>query len=491
MLNRLKQVPFYIWLTIIYGICLAISLYHHELWRDETETWMIAAGSHSPAEIFRNARYEGHPYLWFFVVWPFTYFNSPDWVKVPHFLIAVGSCYLIARYTPFPKWVTLLLMFGYFFFYEYGAISRNYQLGVMGVMGFCLLYPVALRKPWVGAIFLCIAAGAHFLSLIIALALGFYFLVGLVQKILSEKMPTSFTVQVAACAILFLAFTGINILLLLPTNEGFGHEWLTAFDHDRFNCVFQLFWRAFLPIPKDIMAFWNTSIFESSWEKYLGVTLLFALPILMIRHRWHALFYFLIAMGIVTFQYSMYAGYLRHSGMIWLAFVGVITLICVRYGWQQLPKPVKTGFIVLLLIHGYVGIMATAKDIRYPFSGGKATWNYVKKAGYANYHVIGHVDYVVSTFTAYYGKPVYYVISDTMGTYVKWNNKRMHYHMPYYLNEHKEALQAAAESTIILSDDPLPGFDWLELKYYSGRSIEETERLYVYTIKPLGKLGNQ
>ena len=48
-------------LTAAYALLLAFTLFHHELWRDELQAWMLARDSSGPLDLFRNAEYEGSP----------------------------------------------------------------------------------------------------------------------------------------------------------------------------------------------------------------------------------------------------------------------------------------------------------------------------------------------------------------------------------------------------------------------------------------------
>ena len=52
-----------------FGVVLAIRLGRHGLWRDELQGWTIVRSSATPWALLHNLRYEGHPPLWYLVLW--------------------------------------------------------------------------------------------------------------------------------------------------------------------------------------------------------------------------------------------------------------------------------------------------------------------------------------------------------------------------------------------------------------------------------------
>ncbi|HEY2726502.1 MAG TPA: hypothetical protein VGI61_04980, partial [Parafilimonas sp.] len=54
---------------ILYIIIVSYAMFHHELWADELHSWNIAKGSNSFFDLIRNTRYEGHPPVWYVILW--------------------------------------------------------------------------------------------------------------------------------------------------------------------------------------------------------------------------------------------------------------------------------------------------------------------------------------------------------------------------------------------------------------------------------------
>ena len=71
MKNKINILIFVLW-------CLfaLIGLFHHELWRDETQVWCLVRDVNF-FDLFAATRIEGHPMLWYLLVLPFAKLGLP------------------------------------------------------------------------------------------------------------------------------------------------------------------------------------------------------------------------------------------------------------------------------------------------------------------------------------------------------------------------------------------------------------------------------
>src|SRR6266436_3696591 len=138
---------------VLLAIVNSVRLFHHAMWRDELQAFMLAAASSTPLDLFGNLKYEGHPGLWHLLLWLITRFTSdPVAMQAAQLLIALGIWVLIWRVSPFRLFEKLLLLLSYYLFWEYFVVSRNYALGVL--LGFGFVAVVVFRPkqwlwPWV------------------------------------------------------------------------------------------------------------------------------------------------------------------------------------------------------------------------------------------------------------------------------------------------------------------------------------------------------
>ena len=63
--SRFSDNRFALTLSTVFLIIGAVIAWHHEMWRDEMQAWLIARDAPSVIELFKILkRYEGHPSVW-------------------------------------------------------------------------------------------------------------------------------------------------------------------------------------------------------------------------------------------------------------------------------------------------------------------------------------------------------------------------------------------------------------------------------------------
>src|SRR5262245_4021887 len=110
----------------------------HELWRDEVWVWLVAGESHSLADLFAALERSGKGY-----VFPLLCFlarqgsSSPRAMQLVHLVVAGAAAFAFARWAPLGRRERALFVLGYFPFFEYAVISRDYVVGVLLVWMAC------------------------------------------------------------------------------------------------------------------------------------------------------------------------------------------------------------------------------------------------------------------------------------------------------------------------------------------------------------------
>src|SRR4249920_3250537 len=86
-----KQLRYSLIVTGVFLCFAAFGLWHHEMWRDEHQAWLVARDAHSLSQFFQNIRYEGNPGLWHSLLYLITCFShNPVYMQVLHLMIACG-----------------------------------------------------------------------------------------------------------------------------------------------------------------------------------------------------------------------------------------------------------------------------------------------------------------------------------------------------------------------------------------------------------------
>src|SRR3954453_20127568 len=70
-------------LLVLYAAIVLWCALHHELWRDEVRAASIAHSSRWPWDLIRNLHNEGHPPLWYWLLYVGTFVGRGLWVLKP------------------------------------------------------------------------------------------------------------------------------------------------------------------------------------------------------------------------------------------------------------------------------------------------------------------------------------------------------------------------------------------------------------------------
>lgn len=132
-----------------YIIGISIIGYYHEPWFDEAQAWMIARCATIKEIMFEIPHYEGHPPLWHLLLVPFAKLGAP--YEISLFLVNAVFCIisvaLLLWKSPFPKIIRCLLPFSYFYFYQFGVMSRPYSMMMLALTFAAMAYSMRNQKP--------------------------------------------------------------------------------------------------------------------------------------------------------------------------------------------------------------------------------------------------------------------------------------------------------------------------------------------------------
>lgn len=414
---------------------------HHEMWRDEIQAWLLARDSTSIFQLFAHLKYEGHPGLWHLCLMPLTRITtSPIIMQVFHLIIAGATVYLFARYSPFNRLQKFLFSFGYFALYEYAILARNYALGLLLITIFCILFKKRYeRLIWVGITLFCLAhTSVH--ALILTISISFVLMCEYLYRRRNEtRIENSGGTWIGGALISIGILTAI-LQLNPPPDTGFAVAWKFEYDAAHLNKVTNLITRAYFPMPKAVMEFWNSHQLET-YALFQAVQtplccLLILCSILLLLKRPTALFIYLIAtLGLLSFFYIKYLGSMRHHGFLFLTLLLAIwiyrdcpeiTLPFNRFA-EAASRLLAPVFTVLLIFHFIGGITAARMDIYHVFSYGKQTAAYIQAQGMQEIPMVGESDSAVSTIVGYLQKKqIYYARGSRFGSFVRWDNARNH-----------------------------------------------------------------
>lgn len=446
-------------------MCLiAVVNYFHEPWRDEYQALLLANSSSDFTDVVWRARYEGHPSLWYLILYLIP--NTWDQVAVAKTLavgIMAGAGWLIAFRAPFPTAIKAGVLFSFFFCYEYSAFFRQYGLAVL----LFLLAIAALRsdrpgRHWTVFIPLSLLPFTQIYGAL--LSAGLFACIVYMQwrgdRILSTRSG------IAAAGLYLIAFA-VAIWDVIPAPDGNFHgSW--SLEGSKLLYAMTIPAKAFLPFPA--LAPWNwdsTLIAEvagnagpvlSEWILASVSLLILTCATLTLRKSRSAQVVFLCSsLFILLFCGLRFHGSLRHQGMIFIAYIGALWLARTDQFGNAQGEPVKMRSFLpfILVVQVAAGITMTTVDILLPFSGSAGTAKFLRESGRDQNAIFSACEDRGISIAGALNRPVYYPIIHRKATYMEWNNDR-HWGIP--VEEHLvefDSLVTTTPGMLYLTADPL------------------------------------
>lgn len=516
------QVRFSLILSLVFFSLAFFGILHHEMWRDEIHTWLVAQKSESLWNLFYQMRYDGHPSIWYLCVYGLTRITkNAIAMQIFHIMIATGSVYLFSLYSRFSRFQIILFTFSYFSFFEYALVSRSYSLGILSTFWCCKLITDRHRNYLAISIILAVMANVSFYTLVVAfsillgLSIEVIFLPWLQQENSQNETLTHSILRQRnnpklASIYLVIAILGITIALaqmqfFAPADRANVEGWFFHFDANRFFSSLSILYKSFLPIPALKVTFWNQYIMGIWVQAPLFLPLLCFSILCLIRTPIPLLIYLSGLGSILLFNYTKYFGAARHYGHIWILFIACLWIAKyykVFFSWNFLDQKIdrllssfnfsifekrKEVIITSLLVcHFISGFYAWGIDLVHPFSTAQAASHFIQtKYAREDFFLSGFPDWSAASFPAYLDREIYYPNRDGFGTFVLWNNKRQAITTEDAIARVQEEVSRRSQDSIFILNAPLSieeSSDLSLIATFKG-SIVGDEDSYLYWIK--------
>ena len=481
----------------IAGLLGFIVILHHEMWRDELQAWRIATSSTSFKELFANSRHEGHPAIWYIALYGLSRWSDhPLVMQLFHLAIGTASIFVLCCYSPFRKWQRICLSFGYFMFFEYYVISRNYALGVLALWSFCAIRTHYPNEVLLSVVMLGVLANTSAFGAVIAVGLGMWVLFEDLGKPDRTTRNSIFTVAILSGA-LYLANSHSS-----PSADNSPRilAWNTALLGTYVERTLGSVWSSYVPIPSNIPNFWNTNIlgrlgtigigniiFESrDVAAILSYVFIGASSLLFIRHSPLLLVYVGTTAMLLFFLHTKANHGIRHTGHLFLLFVACSWLSQATRGLHDKAATSGMGplFIsVLLAIQPVAGVLCAVTDFVYPFSASKATADFIMRNNLESTKLVGSKYNVVSPVACYLNQPVLYLENGQTGTFVNWSKPRTKLSPVAIVQKAKEVNEFESGDVLLISSYDLENLGLGTKKIASfERSIVDDERYWLYLL---------
>ncbi len=423
---------------LVFAALIGFGLWRHEPWRDELQAWMIARASHTPLELLRNLRHEGHPFLWYAVLWPLAKLHRAIWVfQLTQWFIAVLTAALVLWRAPFSRLTRILVVFGYFSLYEYGVLARSYGLGILLiVIGLVNLTP---QRRWLRCGFaLALLSLTSAFGAIIALSITIAIFVQDRAALRGEARKLATT-----AAAFVVAGCGIAFAQAKPSGStGSFAGWHTSVDAHLGAAVISAVFRALIPIPKLQHSWWNTSIGDghTGIAAVAAIVLLGAVGWSLRSHAGARTLWLLGCTATIAFLYLKIgqADAARYYGHLWFIFIAavwfaasdqVLTTPAAATPRIQTPPPTRfllSRFLVsLCALHVAIAVGAIVADATQPFTDAASTATWIRNHVPGDASIVACPDFAGETIAAYLDHPIYFADGARFGTFVVWDKHRL------------------------------------------------------------------
>lgn len=372
MKNKVNILIFVLWCAIS-----LFALFHHEMWRDETQVWCLVRDMNF-ADLFAATRTEGHPMLWYLFVMPFAKFGLPvETMQLLSFLfVAVAVLFLLFK-SPFNTVQKVLITFSAGMVYFLPVIARNYALIPIFIFMLAHFYPQRSEKAWEYSLLLIILSQTHVMMLAFC---GVLFLMFAFEKIKEKKDFSILSLLVINFFFLIFSFSkslNENIALV-----GYREQEKTLFE-----LVYDFSYNFFSPYFVSSMPI-NCIIFYS-----------ILIVILYFLFKENKKLFVLFLSSFIYIFYIFADVWFSGSPYQKLFILMLILVFCI---WV-LPKQtglLKKAFGFLFFISVIFMIPTVVDEYKYNFSGAKQVANYIKEnINEQEFVVIGY-SHIISPLSA-------------------------------------------------------------------------------------------
>lgn len=493
-------------LAAVFFCVAAVGIWHHEMWRDEWQAWMLARDSASLAELLGQLWVEGHLPGWYLGLFGLGRFvRDPAVMQVGNLLIATGAIYLLGRFAPFSWAMKVLMAFGYFLAYEYAVFSRPYVLGILALFTFCALFPVRRRRPLAVAAALLLLASTSLYGVIIAgAACGM-----LLLEAASVPTPSTSPRFATLGARIGLVGWGIGCLIAVAMAIMYPPRTLAGVlgtsDLPRTSLwalatTGSTVAQAYLPLP-DVSAphMWDTHIIPSDTRTGLGTLtglslVLLATGALIFFRTPFVLFFFLAGSGgLLLFSHLIFGGFLRHHGHLFLVLIAGVWLAGLQpHRWRTpswMERWASPIIFAILIVHVASAALLYAAEVRTPFSAAPAAAEFIRDQELADLPIAASPAPPASSIAGVLDRPIHYLAMGSSGTFIRWDEypRRRDRNMSMdrirsFVDEHP------ADALVILGepfDEWDADLDVRELARFEA-GLERREKFVLYRVRVRG-----
>jgi hypothetical protein len=425
-------------LCTLFAVANGAVAFRHVMWRDEWMPLNVARFATDINEWFTEIKYIGR-WAFFGLIWLIEQCGGHPWLfKLVIVSISTLGVYIVCRYAPFSWPQKALFAFGYYPFYEYGTILRDYSIIWTTTMACCALLASPRRLPLAFGLVLAVLFQTNPFGLGLGCAFGAAYVFDLWRAIQAGREPID-RLAVFGGAIVAAASFLMAVKTMMPPPEiaemVLGQPLRSDSHLIRLMESLPFPARAWLPIP--IFGQWNSQILDPwPWAQIAIGAAIATLIMGIVRLEPTAAFLFgvgMLCLGAILCHVPWTA--LRYHGPYFLLVVCAYWILEARRPddatvrewrpiWRRafgIRKPLFTG---LLLIHAVVAAVFIAQEQVIPFSGSRAAAAIIREKEPPDVLIVGDPDYAMISLCGYLDREVYIASRREPGAFTRVDKRR-------------------------------------------------------------------
>ena len=384
---------------IFFALVFMTNLWFHEMWFDELQAWSLTRYSSGISGLFASG--EGHPVLWYLILWPLTSLTSnPEAMKFATGLLGIGSLGLLWTQSPFSVIEKVLISLSYQVGFNLLVLSRSYSVGVFLAFLFAAGHPQYKERPWLAWLILSLLANTHFFFSVVSFCLALIWLNGVCAP---KRYLNGISLYVAGLSYCAYCVAGQG-----STRELHGSSLLDAINTFGFGILS-------ISNPLKIY-YWNTrgAVFTGVLLTVFFICALlemfrtqrFALSLLLLQQAFFIIFF--------TFVHS---GQSWHVGVFFVSMLSTVWLLRM----QNINFLRSQVLLALLFVQAiFVAKFMIASKI-IPVASNRTTGRLIHQLGIQDSFIIGYPQFPTTAICAYLDRPLYFAEKKGPLPYCDWN----------------------------------------------------------------------
>ncbi len=413
--------------VFLYGFIVVFLSASHEVWRDEVRALSIAMESGSIIDLFHHLRNEGHPALWYLLLYAgYGVAHNTVILKVINVVIAIAAISLFLWEAPFSRIQRVLFVFGYFVLCEYSVLNRSYSLSMLLLFIFCSLYRSRFERMGMISVVLFLLANTNAHSMIIVTAIGLSLLAEFVWKVRSSGCDAGHARRIVIGFCIIAVGIALSAVQAYPDRTTVATGMYTF----RWNTLLKVLTESIL-LPGNSQPF-VLGVFGPESGVFVTIILWFCY-VCFLKRPFILMILFSGTVGLGMLSSLVYKAQVWHQGLLFLLIVAVFWLDASeekdkspagteresRFAFFNDPK--KIILYVLLSLQAGEMIPGVGLEISRVYSSSKDFAVYLKgHPDLRNAIIIGEPDYFLESLPYYADNPIYFPREQRFGKTIQF-----------------------------------------------------------------------